>query len=398
MKVVVAGEVDSGKSTLIGRFLFEMGSAPKEAVSQISEGLSNDFEFAYLSDSLEEERKGNLTIDTTQIFCRNKKGSGFLFIDVPGHRELLRNALCGSSYARVAILVIDILKSIQEGTKRHADILKFLGIEKIIAVINKADLANFSQAAFEAVQSETAAFFDSLSIPCQCIIPVSASRGDNLVKKSKEMSWYKGRTLLEALSSLGDNLKEGARRDFYFPIQDIYKIDKRSFFVGPVLSGSVKSGQVVGVSPADKIAKVKSIRVFNRAVSRARQAESAGLELDRIDGISRGQVLYGRVPPETVTEINAKIYCLRPLKADDGFIFRCLSQQTEARIQKITGVLNTAAAGSKQQDNSLQEGDVAEAVVATQNPVAIKKYRDLNSLGRFVLNSDREICAVGVIV
>lgn len=398
LKVVVAGEVDAGKSTLIGRFMFEMGSTSKEAIDQLRHGYAasgRSFEFAHLLDSLEEERRGNLTIDTTQAFCKNKKGRGFLFIDVPGHRELLKNALCGSSYAQAAILVIDMLKPIQEGTKRHIDILKFLGIENIITVMNKADLADFSRVSFNNARSEIAGFFDKLSLHCECIIPLSAAKGDNLVKKSKNMPWYKGQTLFKALNKLSKNLKEEKIRDFYYPIQDIYKIDKQSFFIGPILSGSVKKGQLVRIAPSDKIAKIKSIRVFNHTISYARQAQSVGLELDQATDINRGQIIYGKIPPEIVREMNAKIYCVRSLNPADQFIFRCLNQETGALISKVIKVINISNPDS--QADTLKEGNVAEVVLTMQNPVAVKKYRELNSLGRFVLENNREICAVGII-
>ncbi|TAM37844.1 GTP-binding protein, partial [bacterium] len=143
LKVVVVGDVDAGKSTLIGRFLYESGSLPEGAIAGIEESCKkqgNDFEFAYLLDSLEEERENQLTIDTTQVFCRDKKGREWVFIDVPGHRELIKNMLVGSSYADVAVLVVDAQRSLKEQTKRHVQILKFLEIKRLILVINKMDI------------------------------------------------------------------------------------------------------------------------------------------------------------------------------------------------------------------------------------------------------------------
>jgi len=401
LKVVVAGEVDAGKSTLIGRFMFEMGSTSKEAIDQLRYGYAasgSSFEFAHLLDSLEEERRGNLTIDTTQVFCKNKKGKGFVFIDVPGHRELLRNALCGSSYADAAILVIDIKKPISEGTKRHIDILKFLGIERIIAVLNKIDLADFSQTAFKKAETEIADFFNALDLPYENIIPVSAAEGDNLVKRSKRLSWYRGQILIEALNKLNKKSQKEKIQDFYCPIQDIYRIDDESFFVGPILSGSINKNQLVRIAPRGLVAKIKAIRVFNRLRSYAQEPESVGLAFDRANDFGRGQIIYDKIPPDVVTRLNAKLFCVRKLMTTDTFIFRCLTQETKGSIRKINKVINTSRPLARLKIDLLEEGMVADAVIVLEKPVAVKKYRELNSLGRFVLENNREICAVGIIV
>jgi sulfate adenylyltransferase subunit 1 (EFTu-like GTPase family) len=183
LKVVVVGEVDAGKSTLIGRLLYDTASLHKAAMLEIfqaSKLQGNILEFAYLLDGLEEERRGQLTIDTTQAFCRNAK-SGFWFIDVPGHAELLKNMLCGSSYAQAAILVTDATKSLEDGTIRHLNVLKFLGIEQIVIVLNKLDILDFSKDAFERAKGEIFEFIKSIGMKTKYFIPVSARQGDPLV-------------------------------------------------------------------------------------------------------------------------------------------------------------------------------------------------------------------------
>jgi len=162
LNIVVTGEIDSGKTTLIGRFLYDMGSLSQGVIEEIEDvcrRLGNGFEFAYILDSLEEERRNQLTIDTTQVFCKTKKGKRFIFIDVPGHQELLMNMLCGSSYADIAILTIDVRKSIEKQTKRHMFILKFLGVEQVIIAVNKMDLVGFDETVYERAKERIAAFF-----------------------------------------------------------------------------------------------------------------------------------------------------------------------------------------------------------------------------------------------
>ena len=231
LNIVVTGEVDSGKSTLIGRFLYESGVLSQgvtEEIADVCQKLKDSFEFAYLLDSLEEERKNRLTLDTTQVFCKIKKGKEFVFIDVPGHQELLKNMLCGSSYADIAILVIDVQKSIEQQTKRHALILKFLKIQQIVIVLNKMDLIDFNKIIFRKVKQEICKFFKKIDLQPKYCIPTSAKQGDNLLKRSKNMVWYRGPSLNKALNACCKKEIDGA---FCFPIQDIYNINEEKIAV-----------------------------------------------------------------------------------------------------------------------------------------------------------------------
>lgn len=398
----MVGEVDAGKSTLIGRFLFEMGLVSKEAVDEIRhscEGLNQGFEFAYLLDSFEEERKNKLTIDTTQVFCKGKKGKGFVFIDVPGHRQLLKNALCGSAYADVAILVVDIKKSIEEGTRNHINMLKFLNIEKIIVVLNKMDEAGFNEDIFRKVKSEIADFFQTSGLIGEHIIPIAASQGDNLNKRSKMMSWYKGPVLITALNKLKNTLKKEKSHGFYFAVQDNYLIHGESFLVGPILSGSIHRGEAIKISPSGREGRIKKIQIFNSIESKALEKESPGLVLEEMTEVNRGQILYTKVPLQVTTEITAKIFCVRQLNSQDTFTLKCLTQEIPAKIVRIAEVIegSTALEAGLIKD-VLEEAAVAEVVIATEKPVAIKKYNQLSSLGRFILEDKKEICAAGIIV
>jgi small GTP-binding protein len=400
LKIVVAGEIDAGKSTLIGRFLYEMGSIPKETVRELEntcQSLGRNLEFAYLLDSFEEERMNQLTIDTTQAFCENKKGKGFLFIDVPGHRELLRNMLCGSSDADTAILVIDAGKSVEEGTLRHSSMLKFLGIEEVICIFNKMDYVNFDQSIFLDAKKKAIECFKKIGIKPTYFIPICAKQGDNLIKRSQRMSWYKGLTVLEALNKqIGFREKENS--DFYFPIQDVYNIGQEHVFVGNIVSGRIKAKEMVKISPLDRSCRIKQIKAFDKVTNSAKAGESVGLVLNESDNLRRGQVIYKGKPPQATNKILAKIICVQPLNPKERLIFKCATQETFASITQINNILDTARSEVKKEGEGLKEGDAAEVSIVTDELVSIKKFSQINSLGRFVLQKDGRIYAAGIVL
>lgn len=400
LSVVVAGEVDSGKSTLIGRILYEMGLVSCGVIKEIedtSQRLGGDFEFAYLLDSFEEERRKKMTIDSTQAFCKAKNRRDFIFIDVPGHRELIKNMLCGSSYADAAIIVVDVQRSIEQQTKRHAFILQFLGVEQIILVINKMDLVNYSEGVFERVKKSAIASFKKIGLRTGYFIPVSAKGGENLLNKSKNMAWYEGAAIIETLNAF---LKRGTTGDLRFPIQDVYNTgDGKKIAVGQIISGKIRKGQRVNILPLKKDCRVKEIRDIKKNKPAARWPQSIGLILDDMNGLSRGQVICKSRLPRATTRILSKIFCAQSLNIKETFRLQCATQQASAQIKKVNRVWDTASLKLKAKGGSLEETDIAEVAIITEIPMVTEEYHGLNSLGRFILWNDlNEICAAGVIL
>lgn len=399
LKVVVAGEVDAGKSTLIGRLLYDTGSLHEAAMHEISRTSSTNgyaAEFAYLLDGFEEERRDKLTIDTTQVFCHNGK-SGFLFIDVPGHAELLKNMLCGSSYSQAAILVADTNRPLEDGTVKHLNILKFLGIERIVVVLNKMDVASFSKEVFECAKGEIFKFFRSNGMKAEYFIPVSALRGDNLVKNSTKAPWYKGPCLIAALDSLAVSKRKSEDGEFYFPIQDVYSRGGNPVFVGTILSGKIRKFDTVYVSPEAKAGRITAIRVFRKNKLLAQAPESIGLELAGVAGLRRGQIICRDNLLRVSLRITAKIFCVQPIRTQDKLFFNCATQQTMCRIKQINRFYSAAVETTPGSKAVLGKSCVAEVVIITQEPVVVKRFCHVEALGRFVLRKSGEICAVGVI-
>jgi len=397
-KIVVVGDVDSGKSTLIGRFLYETGSLSQEAIEEIGDvcrRLQGNFEFAYLLDSLEEERRNQLTIDTTQVFCKVKRGKVFIFIDVPGHQELIKNMLCGVSQADIAILVVDVQKSIEQQTKRHAFILAFLGIEDIILALNKMDVVGFNENTYEKVKVEIIGLFKNLGITPSYILPISAKQGENLCEQSKKMEWDKGLSLISVLNTCFNKKKDNG--NFRFPIQDIYNLDGENVAVGKIISGKINKGDEVNILPLNKVCKINTIKVLNKNKSLAKSPESIGLVLDKMDDLRRGQVLCKPKLPQVNRKILAKVFCVHPLKINETLNFRCTTQESHAQIKQVKRVWDSGSLESKTKGDTLEDNDFAEAIIFTENPVVVESFKGFNGLGRFVLQSNREICAVGII-
>lgn len=396
LKVAVVGAVDSGKSTLIGRLLHESGSLHHGAANDVEKScrlLGRDFEFAYLLDSFEEERRDQLTIDTTQVYCKNKNGKEFIFIDVPGHRELIKNMLCGASYADIAVLVMDVLKPVEEQTKLHALILKFLGIKNIILVLNKIDKVNFKESAFVESKKSIDKFFRRIGLEPEYCLPVSAKEGCNLMERSKETPWYQGLSLFKALNMYSAKLPD---THFCFSTQDIYNIDGQKIAVGPIISGRVIKGDMVKVLPLNQKTRIKIIRSFNKNRSKAAVFESVGLILDNMESIRRGCIISNSDIPQLATEIKAKIFCLVSLSMGQKVKIKCLNQDVSGQINKIKRIWELGERLNSPEMGLENDAYFAEVSIATDELLITEQYKGSNSLGRFVIEDDKEICAVGI--
>jgi len=275
LRIVAVGHVDHGKSTVIGRLLYDTKSLPEGAidrVKKIAKEKGKPFEYAYLLDAFEEEQKQGITIDTTSLQFHTDMRD-YVIIDAPGHIEFLKNMITGAASAEAALLIIDAKEGIQEQSKRHGYILSLLGIKQVCVVVNKMDLIDYSQEKFDAIKNEMNAFLKNLNVHPMSYIPISAFYGENLTTKSEKLAWYKGETVLEALDlfTQEDGLEAKPLR---FPIQDVYKFDNRRIIAGRIEAGSLKIGDEILISPSNRTTKVKSIESF--------------VEKDQVDMLSAG--------------------------------------------------------------------------------------------------------------
>lgn len=401
LKFVMVGHVDHGKSTLIGRLLHDTNSLPEgkmEEIKNLCESLGKDLEFGYVMDHLEEERDQGITIDTAQIFFSTEKRD-YVIIDAPGHVEFLKNMISGASRAEAAVLIVDIEEGIKEQTKRHAYILGMLGLSQVIVVINKMDLADYDQDKFNSVKNDLMGILTNLNIKPSYVIPISAKNGDLVVSRTKNMEWYNGRPLLEALSAFKP--KESARnKPLRFVVQDVYSLDKR-IIVGRVESGIIRKGERIKVLPSSEETNVKSIEEFLKDTNEAQAGKSTGITTEDKLFIDRGNVIvHDSDLPFVTNEIKASIFWMDriPFKKGESLRFRCATQEVHCEIEKIERVIDSSTLELISEEASMiKNREVARVVIKTNKPVVVENFNTMQELGRFVLARE-DTCAGGIIM
>ena len=260
LRVVFVGHVDHGKSTLIGRILSDTNSLPEGKVEQVQRACAAEnmeFEFAFLLDALLEEQEQNITIDTTQIPFKTAKRN-YMIIDAPGHKEFLKNMITGASSADAAVLVIAANEGVQEQSKRHAYLLSLLGVRQFCVVVNKMDLADYSEARFLEIEKKYRVFLKTLNLETDVFIPASARFGENITARSTKMKWHHGPTLAEALDAMTP-MAPPTDLPLRFCVQDVYKFDDRRIIAGRIETGMLQVGDELVFSPANKTSIVQSI-------------------------------------------------------------------------------------------------------------------------------------------
>ncbi|MBU3912395.1 MAG: GTP-binding protein [Candidatus Omnitrophica bacterium] len=403
LKIVVIGHVDHGKSTLIGRLLLDTDSLPDEKITEIKricKELGKETELAYLVDQLKEEREHAITIDTTQIFFKTHRRN-YVIIDAPGHVEFIKNMLTGASLAEAAILMIDVQEGVMEQTRRHAYLINFLGLNRVIVVFNKMDLIDYKKERFDKVKTELLKFLGNLKIKPFFLIPVSAKEGTNLSKKSQKMNWYKGPTLLKALDSLKLNTNI-VKRPLRFPIQDIYEINGEKIIVGRIASGMVKQGQEVVLCPSFKGTRINSIRVFGkRNKTKAKAGESIGLTFNRPLFVKRGEVVAQKeTPPKLTNRFKGNIFWMsdKPLYINKTITLRCAAQKVECGVEKIEKRIDPSRLETIQVNaKELKRNEIGIVVLKTKKMIVMERFNFIEELGRFILEQQNQVCAGGII-
>ena len=402
LKFVIVGHVDHGKSTLIGRLLYDTNSLPAdkiEEIKKVSQQLGRDTEFAYLLDHLEEERLQGITIDTTQVFFKTENRQ-YVIIDAPGHVEFVRNMVTGASQADAAVLIIDAQEGVREQSRRHAYIVSLLGLKQVIVVLNKMDLVNFSRERFNEVKEEMGKFLHSINMEAIFYIPISAMKGDNIVNNSDNMDWYKGPTFLESLNIL-KNRGSDKDKPLIFPVQDVYKIDSKRIIVGRIEAGIIEKGCLIKILPGSQITRVHSIERFPEKIDRAYAGQSIGITAEDAAFITRGDVicLPGREPVLT-DKFRANIFWMakKDFTKGERITIRCATQETTCVMETIKKRINSSTLEIIPGDgNALKNLEAGEVIVKTKKPIVLKSFNDVRELGRFVLVQDENISAGGIV-
>jgi len=408
MNLVTVGHVDHGKSTLVGRILYDSGNISEEVMRKLKEEAKEKkketFELAFIMDKLKEERERGVTIDIMHQRFDTQKYY-FTVIDAPGHRDFVKNMITGASQADAAILVVSTKDGIQEQTREHVFLIKVLGVAQMIVALNKIDAVEYNEAKVNAVKADVEKLLKSVGYDTSKIqfVPVSAYLGDNVVKRSTKTAWYKGPTLVEALDLLSLP-KKPSDKPLRLPIQDVYTITGIGTVpVGKVETGILKTGQTVVFEPSGVKGEVKTIEMHHEQITTAEPGDNIGFSVRGVDknAIKRGDVA-GSVdhPPTVAKEFIAQIIVLHhPNVITKGYtpVFHCHTAQTACRITEIQKKIDPKT-GQVLQENPdfIKTGDAAIIKCVPTKPMVIEKSKDFPELARFAVRDMGMTVAAGV--
>jgi sulfate adenylyltransferase subunit 1 len=401
LPIVIVGHVDHGKSTLIGRLLYDTNCLPADKYSEIqksSEMLGRTVEFAFVMDCLEEERSRGITIDTTQTFFKTSKRR-YVIIDAPGHKEFLKNMITGSSQAEAALLIIDAFEGIRDQTRRHAYILGMLGFKQVCVLLNKIDLVHFSEEKFHDLRGQSTDFLKKLNIQPTFVLPISAIHGDNVAHPSEKLSWFDGPTVLQALDTFEELKVE--EKPLRLPVQDVYSINGKKILVGRIEAGCIKKGESLHLLPDKKKVEVKNIEKFMEKVTMAHFEESVGICLMGRHRAKRGQILTADLSCTISNKIRANIFWMdsRGYRKGEALLFRCVTQEVPCHIEKVNRKFDPASMELTEEDaSSIKGAEVADVLIQLDEKVVIDPFNEIPEMGRFVLEKDGRPAAGGIIL
>jgi bifunctional enzyme CysN/CysC len=403
LRVVFAGHVDHGKSTLIGRILHDTDSLPEGKLDMVKKACAAEgmeFEFAFVLDALLEEQKQNVTIDTTEIQFKSKQRS-YIIIDAPGHKEFLKNMITGASRADAAVLVIAANEGVCSQSRRHAYLLSLLGIKQLVVVVNKMDLSDFSEQRFREIESEYRKFLVDLALEARLFVPASAKLGENIASATQAMNWYRGPTVLDAL-----DLLESQGKDLDLPlrfcVQDVYRFDDRRIIAGRVETGKLRVGDELVFSPANKASRIQSIERWNSTNnSEAIAGDSIGVTLTEQIFVERGYVAshQAETPIET-NRFHADLFWIvrDPLRIGRLYDLRLAAQAVKCEVVSIEEVMDSSTLEAKiDKREHLERNEVGRLTIQTRRPLVIDNHDRIPKLGRFVIVDDDQICGGGTI-
>lgn len=410
LRFTTAGSVDDGKSTLIGRLLYDSKSIFEdqlEAIENTSKKKGhNGVDLALFTDGLRDEREQGITIDVAYRYFTTPKRK-FIIADTPGHIQYTRNMVTGASTANAAIILVDARYGVIEQTKRHAFIASLLQIPHIIVCVNKMDLVEYSEETFNDVISQFEEFSSKFLVKDIRFIPISALDGDNVVNRSECMDWYQGAPLLHTLETLhisSDLNKIDAR----FPVQTVIRPQNESHrdyrgYAGRIASGVFRVGDDITVMPSGFTSKIKSIDLSNENLEEAYAPMSVSISLEDDIDISRGDMIVrSNNKPEASQDIEVMLCWLhnQPAKPNAKYTIQQTTNQQKAMIKEVVYKIDIKTLDRKPEDNSLNMNDICKVKIRTTKPLMIDSYRENRITGSVILidEATNETVAAGMIV
>ncbi len=410
MNLAVIGHIDHGKSTTVGRLMFETGAVPAHIIENFRKEAESkgkgSFEFAWVMDNLKEERERGITIDIAHKRFDTAKFY-FTVVDCPGHRDFVKNMITGASQADAAILVVAAPDGVMEQTKEHVFLARTLGITQLVIAVNKMDAVNYDQKRFEEVKKELTQLIGMVGYKAADIlfIPMSSFKGVNISKKSPETPWYTGPTLLEALDSFKEPDKP-TDKPFRLPIQDVYSISGIGTVpVGRIETGIMKKGMKVSFMPANKDGEIKSIEMHHEEQPQALPGDNVGFNVRGVgkNDIRRGDVCGpADVPPTVADEFTAQIVVLQhPSAITVGYtpVFHCHTAQIACTFVELKKKLDPRSGQTKEENPTfLKSGDAAIVQIKPSRPMVIESVKEIPQLGRFAIRDMGTTIAAGMCI
>lgn len=410
LRFTTAGSVDDGKSTLIGRLLYDSKSIFEdqlESVESSSKKKGHDgVDLALFTDGLRDEREQGITIDVAYRYFTTPKRK-FIIADTPGHIQYTRNMVTGASTANAALLLIDARMGVIEQTKRHSYIASLLQIPHVIVCVNKMDLVNYEEDRFNEIVENYKAIASKMLIKDVQFVPISALKGDNVVNRSENMKWYQGAPLLYTLENLhiGSDIN---KKDARFPVQTVIRPQRKEFidyrgYAGRIDSGVFRTGDEITVLPSGFSSSIKSIHQGENQLEEAFSPMSVNITLEDDIDISRGDMIVRKNnQPIKTQEIDAMICWLGndDFNPKTKFIVRHTTNEQIAIIKEIIYKVNIDTLGRIEKETEIAMNDIARIKLKTAGPLMIDGYRDNRSTGSFILINPgtNETVAAGMIL
>ncbi|MFO7869041.1 MAG: sulfate adenylyltransferase subunit CysN [Bacteroidales bacterium] len=407
LRFLTCGSVDDGKSTLIGRLMFDSKTLYEDQLATLERDskrvghAGEDIDYALLLDGLKAEREQGITIDVAyRYFGTNRRK--FIIADTPGHEQYTRNMVTGASTSNLAVVLIDATKGVITQTCRHTFLVSLLGIKHVVLAVNKMDLVDYKEEVFRTICEDYKNFISQLDIPDVEFIPISALKGENVVDNSSKMPWYKGKCMLHFLESVHINSDRNFD-DFRYPVQYVSRPD-RDFrgFCARVVSGVVRKGDSVMVLPSKKRSTVSAIKTYDGDLDKAFPPQSVTLTLEDEIDISRGEMI---VHPDNLPHIERQFEAMlvwmdeKAMNPNGEFYIKHNTNTTKARFDTIRNKVDVNTLETSEDVSYLELNEIGRVVITTVKPLFFDAYKKNKNTGSFVLIDPmtNNTCAVGMI-
>ncbi len=393
LRFATAGSVDDGKSTLIGRLLYDLRVIQEDQLAAVERASVRrggpELDLSLFTDGLEAEREQGITIDVAYRYFATPRRK-FIIADSPGHEQYTRNMATGASNADAIVLLLDIEKGLLPQTRRHLLIARLLGIRQAVAFVNKMDLVGYSKAAFEKISADVKAFVAPLRFDSIDVLPGSALRGDMVVQRGNAMDWYSGPTLLERLETLRAGTEQAAAAPLRFPVQLVSRPQGSTprGYMGRIESGHVLAGTEVIVLPSGRRTRIRQIIVHGAEREIAVAGDSVTLVLaDDID-IARGDLIVdASAPPREARSLEVQLVWLaqEPMRPGGRYLVQQAARRTLARISEVHSRLDIATLQEVTAAGGAGANDIVRARLSLQAPLFVDAYESVRATGALIL-------------